>query len=326
MTVRIYINADKSETYAIKRKGFYRPPRVQARNLQSALDDPLELAKQRPRVPAYRSVIERLHVDAGGLEAVDRAVYAVLMAIWQESDKAEPEHYVKASSVMTATGISTLRGLQASLKRLCSATADYDIVDVGYSTVHGTTSLMHAEIVRDLRNRDSERVIVFKIPDAIQQVIETNKLGYTHLNLIDLLKFESKYSQSLYAKLAWLYGLHYGLRRPMEYTPEVLAKLMGHEWVSYDVFRRRCLEPALAEITDIVKDFKVTMQAIPKTYAAGERRPPGKPPVAKIVLTVEALREKWRPDTKAEWIQRLDDPTLKPASRRPVHSKKPERH
>lgn len=107
---------------------------------------------------------------------------------------------------------------------------------------------------------DGKRYIRYSMPDDVRTVILAAK-SYTWEELAAFSKFTSKYAPRLYPILALRAGMSFEKPHPLVFATEELAAQLGWAYdpgkFKFNHFETRCLLPALADIKENVKRFRV---------------------------------------------------------------------
>jgi hypothetical protein len=249
-------------------------PSVQASNLEAAMRDSRELARQAPSMPKPREMIEQVRVvGKDKLTAADHALYEGLIAWAQDHDPNAESHDIPLEAITGYAGIDSTDALVAAMHRLGTTHVKYDIRSEDWRR-RGTLPLVVAEVAEHLKRGDGH--VRFSIPEPVRRLMVAPK-SYAMLEMSALPRFRSRYSSRLYQRLALRAGYSDKALGEWEIEPEALARSLGFTWTRYADFRRNVLEPALEDLKREVRRFGVTCMPV---YARGRVR--GRPAVERL--------------------------------------------
>ncbi len=244
-------------------------PAVQASDLAAALSDGRELARQQPRVPKAKELIESIKIiGQDRLTASDQAIYEALLAWVRDKGIADSAHTIPLSSLKTYAEITRTDDLVAMLHRLGTTYVKYDVRDRKWRR-RGTLPLVLAEVAENEKTGDVE--VRFQIPESVREIMIESR-QYAHLELAAFPKFSSRYSARLYQRLALRAGYTNETRISWEIEPKKLAESLGFKIgksFRYADFRRNALEPALTDISLYVTRFRVTCTPVKEDVGRG---------------------------------------------------------
>ena len=273
-----WLHVSKSKTKVRKR-------RVQAHDLLAAMSVPAELGRQSPRAPKPRFMIETMEVVGDNvLTAQDHALYEVLLA-WARTKGLDKDiHEVPAEAVRTYLGVDKWDEVRRSADRLSSVQVRYDFRDEEWRR-HGKIALVSVGLKESLKD-PAARFVEFEIPARIRRVMAEAR-DYAQLELAAFPRFNCKYTAILYQRLALRAGYDKPLIRPWEIEPTKLATDLGYPIrggkLAFAEFRKRCLDPVLADMAYAVTRFEVRLEEVRGTGRGH--------PVEKLVWHVTAARK-----------------------------------
>lgn len=217
------------------------------------------------------------------LTARDHAIYQLMLAVAREEGIERDFHRIDTRDVarfLSARQRSTKRGadfrlgrLRESVERLTNTTVRYRHRN-RYGASYAPAALVKAEIHE--YPVAGHAILDFTIAEPVRHAVLTSR-SYTWLELDAFAGFSSSYAAKLYPHLALRAGYDGSLGKRWEIAPAELARLAGFPVdragkLHLASFERRCLKPALADITRHVRGFRVTCQRQPRTGrgASGE--------------------------------------------------------
>lgn len=275
---------------AAKRKG------IRAANLMAAISSIEEMDRQRPQFSKPSILIESAEVVLENrASAKDMALYEALLAIAKDGGMENAHHSIKAEILMDFLQTDSVERLIDALIRIASTMVEYDVRDVAKRKRYtGAVPLIGFEIESDLPKNmkkqlkglidRSSSTLHFKIPPVVREVFLQPK-PYTWVNLHAISQFKCKYTNAIYQLLAVKAGHDDGYIRPLEIDAQKLAIEIGWSHArrkpfNAALFFKRCVEPALQDISICVNEFRVFMKPLERD--ATKRGSPLKPLVFEV--------------------------------------------
>ena len=205
------------------------------------------------------------------LTARDQAVYQLMLAVARERGIENDFHQIDTRSVarfLRARQRSEQPCIDARLARLRESVERLSctIVRYGHRNSYGGAyapgPLVKAAIHEDPVS--GKAILDFSLADATKHAISTSR-SYTWLELDAFAGFRSRYTPRLYQHLALRAGYDGTLGKQWKLAPAELARLLNYRPGAGGTFRassfeRRCLGPALADISREVRGFRVSCE------------------------------------------------------------------
>lgn len=194
--------------------------------------------------------------DAMGVKA--HALYSYLVASARLDLATETSFQVAYDDAKKFLQIERTDRLREYMEALNRTMVSYDFTEKdGVRNVGESIQLLSC---RTRIMPDGKRYIRYSMPDDVRTVILAAK-SYTWEELAAFSKFSSKYAPRLYPILALRAGMSFEKPHPLVFETEELAAQLG--WVyepgkfKFSHFEARCLLPALADVKENVKRFRV---------------------------------------------------------------------
>lgn len=208
------------------------------------------------------------------LTARDQAVYELLLAVAREQGVERDFHQVDVRAVrkfLRAREWSTKRSTDCRLDRIresvdrLSGTIVRHRHQNRYGAAYAPGPLVKAELHVD--PECGKAIVDFSLADPVRHAIATSR-SYTWLELDAFTGFTNRYTARLYRFLALRAGYDGSLGKRWEIAPIDLARLLnypidGRGALHLASFERRCVNPALADITREVRAFRVSCRRRP---------------------------------------------------------------
>lgn len=237
---------------------------IRARDFFFQVTDPeAKIMEASPEYDKPKILIETMRILNGDvMTARDKALYELMLATarnngieieWHEIDMRTMTRFLEIGHVEPVQPIR----VRESLKRITRTLVSYDF-RTGTKSDYGDLPLVLANISEDLLT--GAAVVQYSIPAPVRVAI-LNASAYAMLQLNVFPKFRCRYSGHLYQRLAYYSGLPGTPGKRWEIEPTKLAASLSYPMedgkLHFASFTRRCLEPALAEISEHVGQFRV---------------------------------------------------------------------
>ncbi|MDK4738062.1 RepB family plasmid replication initiator protein [Rhizobium sp. CNPSo 3464] len=218
-------------------------------------------------------------IDEHRSSAKDMAAYEALLAFARDSGIQQPTHEIELAILLRFLKTRSVRRVIESLQRIARTTVAYDVRDIKIGRRYRAQAqpLIMIEADKPLAEVLVGKRAAFKysIPPLVRQIYGEHR-SYTWINLETIASFQYKHSAALYQQLAIKAGYNDLLRRPLEVEARDLAKTMGWSQANDKAFNtalfvERCLAPALNEIMDHAREFRVALH--PMVRQPGRGRP-----------------------------------------------------
>ncbi len=253
----------KTAPAGIDRKGY------QAADPVAAVTDANSAAAQAARTDKPTRLIETLDfIDGNDLDARDHALYEQLFAYARVHGIDKDEHEISSADMMQFTRLTDIKRVEKSLERIVGTRVSYDFIDEdsGVKRRGLKTPLIVTESVKSLRSGSTS--FTYSIPAQIRRYVAKSR-EWTWLEIGAFPRFKCKYTSPFYQRLAALAGTE--SLRELTVTTEELAKMVGYKMPSafnFAVFKRDVISKILADISEHVRRFEVTLDT-PKKSGVG---------------------------------------------------------